>query len=271
MNLAINYSPAAGKLVQAERIQVDFFKTPDWEWMINEADKIRPVAVHFNLDAGNNQLNLVDWEHIRRLLHSTSTPFINLHLDSRQSYYPDLSVDTALPAEVNYLYQIMLSDVMAVVQHFGAERVIVENSPYRGESGKTMRACVEPEIINRIVEETGVGLLLDISHAIISARYLEMEPCKYIESLPVRSVKEMHFAGIHHVGGFWTDHLSILKADWHWLDWALDCIRSKQWSSPWLLAFEYGGVGEPFKHRTNPDVIAKQVPLLYERVKLLVR
>ena len=270
MNLAINYSPAVCKLVRTEGIQVDYFKTPDWDWMINEATHIRPVAVHFTLDAGNNQLSQVDWGHIRGLLHSTGTPFINLHLDPRQSSYPDLSVDSNNPYVVERLYQIMYTDVKAVVQRFGAERVIVENSPYRGETGKTMRACVEPEIITRIVQETGVGFLLDLSHAIISARYLDIEPSKYIESLPVHRIKEMHFAGIHRSNGYWTDHLSILKADWQWLDWAIECIRLGHWSSPWLLAFEYGGVGKPFKHRTNPNVMAKQVPQLYERVKLIV-
>jgi len=270
MKLAINYSPAVRKLVQAGRIQVDYFKTPDWDWMINEATHIRPVAVHFTLDAGNNQLSQVDWEHIRQLLNLTGTPFINLHLDPRQSYYPKLSVDTVIPSDVDRLYQIMWSDVMVVVQVFGAERVIVENSPYRGETGKTMRACVEPEMINRIVEETGVGLLLDLSHAIISARHLGMDPSNYIENLPVQRIKEMHFAGIHRRNGLWTDHLSIMNADWHWLDWAIECIRLGQWSSPWLLAFEYGGIGKPFKRRSNPNVMVKQVPQLYERVKLIV-
>ena len=51
------------------------------------------------------------------------------------------------------------------------------------------------------------------------------------------------------------------------LDWVLERIKSGQWASPWLLAFEYGGVGEKFAYRSNPQVIEEQVPQLYERVK----
>ena len=163
----------------------------------------------------------------------------------------------------------MFTDVMRVVERFGAERVIVENSPYRNENGKTLRAGIEPAIITRIVEEAGVGLLLDLSHAIITARYLGMDAEDYVSQLPMSKLKEMHFAGIHRIKGQWTDHLSILTRDWRWMDWALERIHSGDWSNPWLLAFEYGGLGESFEWRTDPNVIADQVPRLYERIHLI--
>jgi hypothetical protein len=37
MYLAINYSAPAAKLVQTGKIDIDYFKTPDWEWMVAEA------------------------------------------------------------------------------------------------------------------------------------------------------------------------------------------------------------------------------------------
>jgi hypothetical protein len=77
----------------------------------------------------------------------------------------------------------------------------------------------------------------------------------------------MHFAGIHHIKGQWIDHLSIMKRDWRWLDWVLTRIQSGEWSTPWLLAFEYGGVGAEFEWRNKSKVIAEQVPRLRERLK----
>ena len=56
MHLAINYSSAAAKLVQDGKINIDYFKTPDWDWMVEEAKTLRPVAVHFTLEAGNDNL-----------------------------------------------------------------------------------------------------------------------------------------------------------------------------------------------------------------------
>ncbi len=268
MNLAINYSLPAAQLVQAGCIQPDFFKTPDWEWMIDEAKMLLPVAVHFTLEAGNGGLDEVDWKKVDNLAHTTGTPYINLHLDSRQKHFPTISIDTTEESDIKQVYKVMVADVWSVVERFGAQRVIVENSPYRGGLGKTLRPCVEPDLITGIVEETGCGLLLDISHAIITATYLDMEPKEYFSRLPVHKVKEMHFAGIHKLEGQWMDHLSILEKDWNWLDWVLAHIRSGEWSSPWLLAFEYGGVGAEFEWRCDPKVIAEQVPRLYERLKL---
>ncbi len=268
MHLAINYSPAAAGLVKAGQIDIDYFKTPNWDWLIEEASKLRPVAVHFTLDAGNDSLREVDWDKLEQQLQATRTPFVNLHLDARQSYYPTITTNTAHASEVEAVMRIILSDVEMAVRRFGAERVIIENSPYQGVPGNTMRLCIQPELITRVIEETGCGLLLDISHAIVTARYLDVDPADYISHLPVRHIKELHFAGIHknELTGQMMDHLSIQEADWRWLDWSLGCIRSGEWSSPWLLAFEYGGVGEPFAWRSHPQVIAEQVPALFKRL-----
>jgi Holliday junction resolvasome RuvABC endonuclease subunit len=64
-------------------------------------------------------------------------------MDARQSTYPDFSVDTTNVSEVDKILNIILSDVMSVVDRFGPERVIIENSPYQAEEGNTMRLCVQ--------------------------------------------------------------------------------------------------------------------------------
>jgi uncharacterized protein (UPF0276 family) len=267
MLLALNYSPPAAQLVQSGQINIDYFKTPDWEWMVNEAQNLKPVAVHFTIEAGNNCLGQVDWNQLDQLAHITGTPYINLHLDSKQSFFPWLSVDTTFKPDIDQVLKVILSDVIMFVNHFGPARIIIENSPYHGDTGNTLRLCVEPELITRVVEETGCGLLLDISHAVIVANHLGMHPYEYLSRLPVNKLRELHFAGIHHIKGRLVDHLSILKRDWHWLDWVLARIQSGEWNTPWLLAFEYGGVGPEFAWRCEPKIILEQIPLLYERVK----
>ena len=267
MQLAINYSPPAADLVRSGLIEIDCFKTPDWQWMVDEAKSLRPVAVHFNLEAGNNELGQVDWKTVENLARTTNTPFINLHLDAKQRNFPWLSVNTTNMSDIDYVYQIILSDVTELVKRFGSDRIIIENSPYHEDAGNTLRLCVEPGLISRLIEETGCGLLLDISHAIITSIYLGMEPLEYLSKLPVHKLKELHFAGIHRINHRWTDHLSILKRNWHWLDSVLWHIRTGEWSLPWMLAFEYGGVGAEFEWRSKAEVILDQVPKLLERVK----
>jgi hypothetical protein len=57
MQLAINYSHPAARLIDQGKIQVDYFKVPNWDWMIKEAKQLRPVAVLFSLEAGNGTIH----------------------------------------------------------------------------------------------------------------------------------------------------------------------------------------------------------------------
>ena len=110
--------------------------------------------------------------------------------------------------------------------HFPAEQIIIENVPYRGNFGKVLRTVVEPETICEVLEKTGVGLLLDISHARIAANFLGMPAFDYLGQLPTRQIKEMHFTGLHPYQGRLQDHLEALPEDWPVLDWVLEKIHS---------------------------------------------
>lgn len=266
MKFAINYSEAAAQLMREDRIQLDRFKCPPWPGMIAEASQLCPVAVHFDLKAGQNRLGNVDWDLFTSLLEQTGTPFINIHLECVKADFPGISVEASGHAVRQAVLERMLADVQQLVDRYGAEQVIVENVPYRGLQGKAMRPSVEPEVICEIVEATGCGLLLDLSHARIAARALGMDEEAYLAQLPVSQIRELHFTGLHRIEDRWQDHLEALDADWIFLEWALEQIRNGEWSRPWMMAFEYGGVGEKFAWRSDPTYIAQQAPRLLEMV-----
>jgi hypothetical protein len=52
-----------------------------------------------------------------------------------------------------------------------------------------------------------------------------------------------------------------------WTQWALERIDPGDWARPWTVALEYGGVGEPFKWRSDRAALEAMVPRLYEMVK----
>lgn len=264
MQFAINYSHPAADLVRSGRTQVDRFKTPDWPWMVSEALELHPVAVHFTLRAGSGELAQRDWSSVQALLEQTGTPFINLHLEPTIKDFP--GVDSLKPSakQRQKITNALLNDVLALVEHFGAPRVIVENVPYRGAQGKALRTGVEPETLQYIFEQTGCGLLLDISHARIAAHYLGIDAHEYMAALPVHALRELHVTGLHWIDDRLQDHLPMLPTDWPHLEWVLERIRRSEWGQPWLLAFEYGGVGDKFDWRSDPLVIETQVPRLYD-------
>jgi uncharacterized protein len=264
MKFAINYSKQAARLVEQGDIDIDRFKCPDWPDLVAEASRLRPVAVHFTLQAGNGQVQKTDWELVERLLQQTGTDYVNLHLAPECSDFPGIPVDTRRAGERRLVIDRMITDVQSAVHRFGAERVIVENVPYRGEDGTILRPGVDPDAIGEVLAETGCGLLLDISHARIAARSLEMDERDYMAALPVDRLRELHFTGLHNLNGDWLDHLPVLEDDWPVLDWALERVRQGEWALPAMLAFEYGGVGEKFAWRSDAAVIAEQAPRLYQ-------
>jgi uncharacterized protein (UPF0276 family) len=264
MKFAINYSTQAARLVAQNDINIDRFKCPDWPDLVMEASRLRPVAVHFTLKAGSGNIYKTDWGLVERLLLQTGTDYVNLHLAPERSDFPGIPVEAGAE-ERQLVIERMIADVRSAVGHFGAERVIVENVPYRGSEGSVLRPGVEPGAISEVIAETGCGLLLDISHARIAARHLGMDERAYMATLPVDCLRELHFTGLHNVDGYWQDHLPVLEEDWPMLDWVLGRVRRGEWALPTMLAFEYGGVGEKFAWRSDATVIAEQAPLLYQR------
>jgi len=266
MKFALNYSPQAVELLKTGQIEIDNFKCPDWLWMITEASQLRPVAVHFTLTAGDGKIEKTDWSLVEKLLETTGTPFVNLHLESRKKDFPSLPFDTTATVHQEQIYVKMVGDINVVTKRFGAEKVIIENVPYRGKMGKVLRPSVEPGLIHRILEETGCGLLFDLSHARIAAFYLQMKLDDYLDQLPMNRMREMHFTGMKWMEGKLTDHLEAQESDWQALDKGIDRIHRGEWPEPWLIAFEYGGVGEAFAWRSEISIIASQVPKLYQLI-----
>ena len=99
MKFAINYSTQAAELLFEGQIEIDRFKCPNWPDLVEAASAYRPVAVHFNLQAGNGKLKDNDWESISQLLAETGTPYVNLHLSPSRDNYPDFPTETPEPEQ----------------------------------------------------------------------------------------------------------------------------------------------------------------------------
>jgi len=264
MKFALNYSPQAADLLQRGLIALDLFKCPDWPDLITAARACCPVYVHFGLHAVRDFAEQLDVARIDEFRLSTGTTYVNLHLTPRPADFPDMAVDTTDPRDTARIVETMLAAVRRAVEVFGAERVIVENVPYHGPAGDVLRPAVDPAVIRRIVDETGCGFLLDISHARLSARHTGGDEHAYLAQMPGERLRELHVTGIGvNQAGHPSDHLPMTDDDWPFVDWVLDRIRAGEWSAPDLMAFEYGGIGPKFAWRTDPAVIATQVPRLY--------
>jgi uncharacterized protein (UPF0276 family) len=263
MKLALNYSPQAAELLIGHRIKIDLFKCPnDWPELITTARSLCPVYVHFALSVGSGRFGSSSgWDTIQELLAETNTPYVNLHVESRVSDFPSMPMNPHGSQRVEVI-DALLRDVAEAVSHFGSDRVIVENVPYRGNDGKFLRTAVEPEVLQRIVEETACGLLLDLPHARITSLELGINEREYLSQFPVHQLRELHTTGVQHDGQRLRDHMPMTDGDRSLLDWAIAHIHTGHWATPWAVTLEYGGVGPLFAARSDASVLEEEVPRL---------
>ena len=296
MDLAINYSATVADLVDRGLVHVDRFKCPAWPDLIASlttgAAGHVPCYVHFPLLVGTGIGGPIsaetngppDWDQIERLLEETHTPWVSAHMGPRPEDHPDL-VRLAPDAQAATVAEALIRDLTPLVNRFGADRVVGEN--IFEFFGTHLRPAMLPDVLCRVVETTGCGFLLDLSHAQLAARNLDMDARAYIEALPVGHIREVHITGIQVFDAFWVerlrarevdpdyierisghyiDHLPMTDDDWTFLEWAFDRIRAGAWREPEIIAFEYGGVGPEFEALTMPEVLEAQVPRLYQMV-----
>jgi uncharacterized protein (UPF0276 family) len=292
MKLAVHYTPQLVELLHQGEVEVDYFKCPAWPQLIPEAKVVRPTYIHFPLsvgkgiqsayDTGANQA--VDWTKVDRLLTETDTPYINLHLTILADDYPSLARDTVWN---DLLVENTLKDIEAAIAQYGRERVIIENDHSFG--GAYLPITYQPNFVRTVVEASGCGFLLDLSHARLAASYLSMDTHEYIELLPVQALREVHVSGVRLISDVWVtevqaklqntdvspqvveryrghllDHQPMTIDDWSLLEWALDKIETGSWNKPWIIASEYSGVGALWQAVTDIEVLRQQVPRLWQ-------
>jgi uncharacterized protein (UPF0276 family) len=268
MRLAVNYSPAVTALLREGRVQVDYLKCPPWPDLVEAAKAVWPVTVHCDLRACGD-LSGVKWGEVERLLAGTETRYVSIHLGAMPADFPDMAADACGQSDVARILDRTLSDVRAIVARFGAERVVVENIPYFGPSGCFCLPTTLPSVISQVVAEAGCGLLLDVAHAIVSSHNQGIPALEYIGRLPMHRLRELHFHGTADLENGMQDHLPAVAADWGILDWLLGELKGKRWPMPWLMSYEYGGTSGWFADHCDQEVLAEQVPALYEGVRAL--
>jgi uncharacterized protein len=294
MKFALNYSLPALALWRDDPLAFDLLKLPAWDQLVGEVSAAHPSYVHFPLSVTGGDSTVYDGEikrpvnfsRIERLMAQTDTPLVNLHLTPSIRDNPDLAPNDFSLATAEEITRRMIYDVSTLTRHFGAENVIAENDT--GGPGM-INAAVLPEVISAVICETGCGLLLDLAHARIAARSLNVDAKDYLSRLPTDRIREIHVTGVQYLGSEWQerlrasgtvapaklsryrdrwmDHLPMTSADWDFITWAGKQIHSGAWREPWVASCEYGGIGGFFEAVLDESVLREQIPRLGKILK----
>jgi len=153
-------------------------------------------------------------EAIEREAERTRTPWIGEHLAFITADSLNMGVDTiGPPTTLTYTVCPQMSEetVERVAENLAALRLrfdaplILENSPqYFAIPGSTMPMV---DFIGAVLSRCDVGLLLDLSHFMITMLNTGADAAKEIGRLPLEHVVEVHISGMNVQSGIvWDDH-----------------------------------------------------------------
>jgi uncharacterized protein (UPF0276 family) len=157
---------------------------------------------------------------IDREAERTRTPWIGEHLAFITADSLDLNTDpSGSPTALTYTVCPQLSEetiervadnLAALQSHFSAP-LILENSPqYFVVPGSTMSMV---DFISAVVSRCDVGLLLDLSHFLITMLNTGADAHEAIDRLPLERVVEIHLSGMNVQSGIaWDDHATPASA-----------------------------------------------------------
>lgn len=257
--LHVNWSEELRQLLLERRVQVEGIKIPDWphcQLAAMEVARSVPVEiqVHFAFYTSEGPSSNHDlircWGHLQ----TTETKIVNTHFRVPK----DLLADGRL--EESKLMSTAFAHVEQLVNRFGREAVVIEHVP---ESEHLAATGCYAALLCRLVRETGIGLLLDTSHARLSARRHGCSPEEYIERLPMDHLRVIHTTGIgQDSDGSWVDHLPMEDRDYEILTSVLDGARAGRYPMPSAVQHEYGGISGFMKRHSSAEVLEREVAAL---------
>lgn len=162
-----------------------------------------PLSFHgVGLSLGSTDpLNLLHLKQLKKLIDQFNPIFISEHLcwssiDGR--YLHDL-----LPLPYTEEALNLCIDKINQIQDFLNRKILIENiSSYLQFTDNTMP---EYEFINKIVAQTGCGILLDLTNLYINSVNHHWDVALYLQHIPTHTIDEIHLAGFttnHFANGF---------------------------------------------------------------------
>lgn len=239
MKFACNYYPETEQLLDEHKIDIDYFKYPGlgfqmdimkdldaFEGLCKQITRKRPILLHGLYpaphDLGSNTLQSeFDEYSANRLIGMTQTPGLSFH--------PMLS---RIPEAVDFhklLNCIICNAGFMREKYSKLQFVSLENM-----DTAEWRDLLKPEIISRIIRESGCGFLLDISHAYCASGCLGVPFYEYLRQLPLDEITEIHINGWIVAQGTIMCHTKINEEGYQALAFVLEYCQPK------IITVEYG-------------------------------
>ncbi len=237
MQFACNWSIALKALLEKQAIDVDYIKSGafgSFDEQYAAMRSLKPILVHglgYHENTGMADMNVIDFVTANRVIGQCCSPHYGLHLGIRKA-------DMSLQMTDSDIYERMCRQI-----HFFKKNIkvplLLENSPDTPNDRLEfdLYPYNSPEQVSKIIMDNDVGLLLDITHAKLTAKFRNLNIYDYLGAFPLKRVKEIHTNGSGFDSeGFPKDTHQVMEdEDYALLEWVLGR------TNPEIVTIEYIG------------------------------
>jgi uncharacterized protein (UPF0276 family) len=225
-SIGLAYGPGIPEFIDANPGLVDYLEVPFEQLRhspsVGSIQETIPVILHCASMsvAGSVRPTDATLDAIDREADRTGTPWIGEHLafvtadglniGANESGPPTALTYTVCPQMSEETIQRVADNLASLRRRFSAP-LILENSPqYFAVPGSTMPMV---DFIGEVMSYCDVGLLLDLSHFLITMLNTGGNAKKEIDRLPLERVVEIHISGLNVQSGVvWDDHATPAPA-----------------------------------------------------------
>lgn len=212
LGIGIGLRPIHYQEIFEQKPDIDWFEIISENYMVEGGPPLKnlerileryPVVQH-GVSLGIGSPAPLDYDYLKKLkklTRLTKTPWVSDHLCWGRrpgAHYHDLLPLPYKKEVVNYV-----AERARIVQDFLELPFALENlSSYVSFVGDEME---EWDFYTQVVEKADIGMMLDVNNIYVSSKNHQFDPYKYIDSIPLDRVIQIHLAGHSDFGDFLLD------------------------------------------------------------------
>lgn len=185
----------------------------------------------------------------------TKQKWLSFHFDYRERYN-----------DTNYM-QSLEKNLAILRSKFPDIKILIENVP---KVSQMQPWYSDPKTFNQILQKYNLKMLLDISHAMVSANYIGISFEQYVSMFDLDRVIEIHFSGTatRQDGKMYDAHFEGNKKDYECFEYAIKKCPNVQ-----MITLEYSPIIETDNNTEVQEVYSKQqeqiekLKQIYENIK----
>lgn len=211
LGVGFGYRTEISDWIFQNKSQIDFIEIIAELYQTDDSfDRLRMLCDNFKVIPHGVDLSIasetLDFSHlcqIKKVCETTCCPYYSEHLSITKSTTINFGHLTPILFSEEMLK--LVSNNVKLVQDYIERPILLENIAYPFMISQA--AMCEEEFFSRLIENTGCGLLLDITNLHINSFNHHFDPYQFIDNLPLDKLIQIHVSG-----GTVTKHGDLLDS-----------------------------------------------------------